>query len=64
MLSRTLKEELEKFVDSGYSVSNGAVTIKNDGTNMKLINSAPSSNVIQHATFTFYDFTGGGGGNV
>ena len=71
VLSRTLKEELEKFVDSGYSVSNGAVTIKNDGTNMKLINSAPSSNVIQHATFTFYDFIDqpgggepGGGGDV
>ena len=62
VLTGTLKEELEKFVDSGYSVSNGAITITNDGTTMKLINSAPSENVCQQGTFTFYVSTGGGGG--
>ena len=61
VLTGTLKEELEKFVDSGYSISNGAITISNDGTNMKLINSAPSENVYQQGTFTFYETTGGGG---
>ena len=62
VLTGELKEELKKYVYSGITVSNGAVTIKNDGTNMKLINSAPSFDVDQHATFTFYDYSGGGGG--
>jgi len=60
VLTGTLKEELEKFVRSGYSVSNGAITITNDGTTMKLINSAPSETVDQQGTFTFYSYTGGG----
>ena len=57
VLTGELKEELKKFVPS-CSVSNGAITITNDGTNMKLINSAPSETVSQQATFTFF---GGGG---
>ena len=52
-----LKNDLEKFVGAGKTVSNGAISITNDGTNMKLINSAPSENVNQHATFTFYGNT-------
>ena len=62
VLTGTLKQELEYYVFPNKSISNGALTITNDGTTMKLINSAPSENVNQHATFTFYDFTGGGGG--
>ena len=50
-----LKAELENDVFPTLSMSNGAVTISNDGTNMKLINSAPSENVSQQRTFTFSD---------
>ena len=57
VLTSALKEELEKYLY--YDVSNGAITISNDGTNMKLINSAPSENVSQHATFTFNFIAGG-----
>ena len=56
-----LKEQLKTFVVEGFPVSNGAITITNDGTNIKLINSAPSENISQQGTFTYYDFTGGGG---
>jgi len=65
VITGALKEELEKFVFPNKTRSNGAVTIKNDGTNMKLINSAPSENVSQQGTFTFYKYNvgGGGGGN-
>ena len=63
VLTSALKEELEGYLY--YDVSNGAITISNDGTNMKLINSAPSENVSQHATFTFtFNDNGGGGGSV
>ena len=54
VITGELKEELIRYVPPTYSHSNGAVTITYDGTTMKLINSAPSENVIQHATFTFY----------
>ena len=54
------KADFEPFFQQGKSISNGAITITNDGTNIKLINSAPSENVSQQGTFTFYDFTGGG----
>ena len=55
-----LKNDLEKFVGPGETVSNGALSIKNDGTSMKLINSAYSEEEghYQQGTFTFY---GGGG---
>ena len=59
-LTVNLKEKLKKFVRAGMSVSNGAITITNDGTNMKLINSAGSQNVSQQGTFTFCEKTGGG----
>ena len=57
VLTGELKQELAKFLGIGYSVSNGALSISNDGTTMKLINSAASENVNQHATFTFYGNT-------
>ena len=53
VLTGELKEQLESYVRQNESVSNGAISITNDGTTMKLINSAPSENVRQHATFTF-----------
>ena len=53
VLSGDLKLYLEDYVLPNKSISNAAISITNDGTNMKLINSAPSENVTQHATFTF-----------
>ena len=64
VLTGELKEELGKFIGTGYSVSNGALTITNDGTTMKLINSTPERHNIQHATFTFNRDTVGGGGDT
>ena len=64
VITDELKEQLEAYVDVNETYSNSAITIKNDGTNIKLINSAPCEApdyVIQHATFTFYKYTGGGG---
>ena len=57
VIAGTLKKDLGAYVTRNKSISNGALTITNDGTNMKLINSAPSENVNQHATFTFYGNT-------
>ena len=54
VLTGELKQELETFVLPNVSMTNGAITITNDGTTMKLINSAPSENVMQNATFTYY----------
>ena len=64
VITGELKEELEKLVPLTYSISNGALSIKNDGTTMKLINSAPDDKVNHYATFTFFDSkpTDGGGG--
>lgn len=58
VLTGELKQYLEAYVKpnasiSNPSISNGAISITYDGTTMKLINSAPSKNVTQHATFTF-----------
>ena len=55
VLTGELKQELEKFVGAGMTVSNGAVSISNDGTTMKLNKSASSQNPNQQGTFTFYD---------
>ena len=60
VLTGELKQYLAPYVKpnasiSNPSISNGAITITNDGTNMKLINSAASENVTQYATFTFPD---------
>ena len=62
VVTGALKEELEHYFDTDVSISNGAVTISNDGTNIKLVNSAPSEYVLQQGTFSFYISTGGGGG--
>ena len=72
MLTAALKQQLGLYVEANTSISNGAITISNDGTTMKLLNSAPSENVRQHATFTFYyeyepvepGEPGGGGSDV
>ena len=53
VLTGDLKNILKDYVQPNKSISNGAITITNDGTTMKLINSSPSENVTQHATFTF-----------
>ena len=59
VLTGGLKEQLETFVPyvgTNITFSNGAVSIENNATNMKLINSAPSENACQQATFTFYSY--------
>ena len=53
VLTGELKQELGEYIHARQSISNGAISITYDGTTMKLINSASSENVIQHATFTF-----------
>ena len=65
VLTGELKQELEYYVFPNESISNGALTITNDGTNIKLTNSKSTEEVIQHATFTFVKFksSGGGGGS-
>lgn len=55
VLTGELKQDLEKFVGGGMTVSNGAISISNDGTNIKLINSAAPEKGNQQGTFTFYD---------
>ena len=57
VITGELKEQLEYFIQAG-GVSNGALSITNDGTNIKLINSATSNHADQHGTFTFYKFSG------
>ena len=57
VLDSGIKNMLEHYVLPNTSISNGALTITNDGTNMKLINSAGSQNVHQQGTFTFYQST-------
>lgn len=59
VLTGELKEELENFILTNKSISNGALTITNDGTNIKLTNSKSTEQVFQQGTFTFYR-TGGG----
>ena len=59
-----LKEVLEMCITSNRSISNGAVTISYDGTNIKLMNSKSTEQVIQQATFTFYNFIPDGGGTI
>ena len=58
-----LKNDLETFVASNTSVSNGALKLTNDGTDMKLINSESTESGNLQTTFTFYERTGGGGGS-
>ena len=54
VVTGALKEELDSVVEPTFTMSNGAISITNDGTNIKLINSAPSETVFQQGTFTFY----------
>lgn len=49
-----ITRDLEKFVGANKTVSNGAITITNDGTTMKLIKSG-ASDTYQQGTFTFFD---------
>ena len=58
-----LKNDLEKFVGANKTVSNGALKLTNDGTDMKLINSKSTEDGWQQGTFTFYERTDAGGDN-
>ena len=62
VVSGELNEQLNEYVYT--DISNGAITITGDATNIKLMNSKSTENVFQQATFTFYDETGGGGGGL
>ena len=48
-----LKNDLEKFVGANKTVSNGALKLTNDGTDIKLINSKSTESGWQQGTFTF-----------
>ena len=63
VMSDIFKEDLEDFFKPNYAVSNGAITITNDGTSIKVTNSNSTENVYHQGTFTFYKYTGGGGEN-
>ena len=49
-----LKTELTQHLTSVGTVTNGAITLTYDGTNVKIINNNPSLETTQQATFTFY----------
>ena len=55
VLTGALKQQLGLYVEANTSISNGAITISNDGTTMKLIKAATPENVYQQGTFTFFD---------
>lgn len=61
VLTGELKEQLENHFYPNAAISNGAITITNDGTDIKLMNSKSTEYVGQQATFTFYRGGGGGG---
>ena len=61
VITGALKQQLENFIPLSATVSNGALSITRDGADIKLLNSAPSENVTQYGTFTFYSSTEGGG---
>ena len=58
VLTGELKELLKLYVKSPLTYSNGAVTIANDGTNMKLINNKSTESGMQQGTFTFHNYNG------
>ena len=60
VMPEDLKADFEPFFQQGVSISNGAITITNDGTSIKVTNSNSTENVYQQGTFTFYKSTGGG----
>ena len=53
VITGELKEQVRRFLPPTYSVSNGVLTISNDGTNMKLMNSKSTEDASQQGTFTF-----------
>lgn len=63
VLTGELKEELEPFFRNNISISNSALTLTNDGTNIKLINSKSTEEVFQQATFTFFNTIVDSGGD-
>ena len=62
VITGELKEELKYFISTDRSISNAALTITQDGSNIKLMNSKSTEHAVQQATFTFYRYNGGGGG--
>ena len=64
VLTGELKEDLEPYFLSAKSISNSALTLTKDGTNIKLMNSKSTENVVQQATFTFYRYIPEGGGGT
>ena len=62
VLNPDLKEDIDEFIPQYETISSGALSIKRDGADIKLLNSAPSRDVHQHATFTFVRFKSDGGG--
>ena len=68
VLNPDLKEDIDEFIPTYKTITSGALSITRDGADIKLLNSAPSRDVIQHATFTFVNIKpnggGGGGGTI
>ena len=62
VITGELKEHIDYFIHPNESISNSALTITNDGTNIKLTNSKSTEEAFQQATFTFYTFIPDGGG--
>ena len=60
VLTGELKQQLELYVTSPFTISNGAISITNDGTNIKLINNKSTESGNQQGTFTFFEYSGGG----
>ena len=59
VLTGDLKATLESNVYPNTSISNGALKLTNDGTDIKLINSKSTESGSQQGTFTFYDSPSG-----
>lgn len=59
-----LKNDLERFVRVDSTVSNGAISLTNDGTAIIVTNSKSTESASQQGTFTFYERTESGGGDV
>ena len=53
VIEGSLVQELEPFIPDGTSISNGAISITNDGTSIKVTNSNSTENAYQQGTFTF-----------
>ena len=64
VLPGEIKQQLQVHIPPNKTISNGAVTITYDGTNMKLTNNKSPEVGSQQGIFTFYEYTGGGGGDA